>query len=400
MSLIQAANRLEVCTNEDTPSTKVDARRSSSAIWCFLLSIPGIPLLLLFMLAGADHVSDFTGFLVGAKLLGTSRIYDVAANLAQQRAFVGDANPGVIFVRLPFWALAMKPFLHLSYDHALLLWRVIIGAILIACALISEKDRPFFFLALSWSVAAAGSLHSGNDSPLILLFMLLSLIFWRRGRHLLAGLALGFCLAKFHFLIFLPLLLLRQENRRELLGFLISVAALTSVNFAVQPDWIRLYWQALHLPQQNMNARAAYMPNFYSAFFWTGHAGLAVVLGAVLVLAFIWPICRRMPFDFALPFCIFAGLIAAPHTNYLDGVLAIPAILAASRQFPRVRPLAIFLLSPVVGMLSYIGPATTGPAIILSASLSLLGMTLVSRPRRGSQALAPFAHTPLFPINY
>jgi hypothetical protein len=376
MSLIQAANPLEVCTNEDTASTKVDAKSGSSAIWCFLLSIPGVPLLLLFMLAGADHVSDFTGFLVGAKLLGTAHIYDVAANLAQQRAFVGDANPGVIFVRLPFWAFAMKPFLHLTYDQALFLWRLIIGAILITSAAISGRDRRFFFLALCWSVAAAGCLHSGNDSPLILLFMLISLIFWRRGQHLLAGVALGLCLAKFHFLIFLPLLLFRKESRRELIGFLLSAAALTSVNFAVQPHWIRLYWQALQLPQRNMNARAAYMPNFYSAFFWTGHAGLAVALGALIVMALIWPICRRMPFDFALPFCIFAGMIAAPHTNYLDGVLAIPAILAASSRFPQVRPFAIFLLSPVVGLISYLGPPTIGPAIILSASLALLACTL------------------------
>ena len=383
MSPIQAANALEVCTKNDPASTKVDRKSGSSAILCFLLSIPGVVLLLLFVVASPGRVSDFAGFLVGVKLLGTARIYDVVANLACQKALVGESNPGVIFVRLPFWAFAMKPFLQLPYDHALFLWRVLLGAILITCAAISGQNRRYFFLALSWSVAAAGSVHTGNDAPVVLFFMLISLTFWRKECPVLAGAALGLCLAKFHFLIFLPLLLFRRECRQELKGFLLAAAGLMAVNFVVQPDWLRLYWQALHLPQKNMNPWAAFMPNIYSTFFWTGHPGIAVALGALIVLALLWPICRRVPFDFAMPLCIFGALLASPHTNYLDGILAIPAILGASSRFPQVRPLGIFLLSPVVGLLSFLGPPTIGPAIILAASLTLLGVTLRFTSGRG-----------------
>ncbi|QNI31378.1 DUF2029 domain-containing protein [Alloacidobacterium dinghuense] len=372
MCPILAANPLEVCTKEDAACTKVDRKTGSPAIWCFLLAIPGVVFMLLFVRAAGDHVSDFTGFLVGAKLLGTARLYDVATNLAFQNALIGKTNDGVIYMRMPFWAFVMKPFLALSYGHALLLWRTMMGVVLLACGFLSGRFRSFFLLVLAWSIPAAGCIETGNDAPLILLFMLISLVCWRKNRKILAGASLGLCIVKFHFLIFLPLLVLRKKHRQELIGFSLSVAALMAANFAVQPDWVKLYWAALHL-EKNINANSALMPNFYSAFFWTGYPRFAVAVGALLVLALVWPICRRLPFDLAMPLCVFSALLASPHTNYLDGILAIPALLAVNSRFRQVRPLAVFLLSPIVGILSYFGPRSTGPIIIVTASISLLG---------------------------
>lgn len=367
---------LEVCPDEYTVSKRVDRKRGLSAIWCFLLALPGLVLIFGHRVASLGYVTDFAGFLAGAKLLGTQHLYDVAVNLAQQKALTGATDPSIIFVRLPFWAFVMKPFLLPTYVHALFLWRTMLVAALIPCGLLGGRLRRYYFLALSWSVPAAGCVLMGNDSPLVLLFILISMLCWRKKHRLLAGVVLGLCLAKFHFLVFLPLLLLRKEYRRELTGFSLSVAVLTAVNFAVQPDWILLYWHALNLPQPNMNVHASLMPNFYATFFWTGHPGYAVAIGAAMVLALAWPICRCLSFDIGMPLCIFCGLLAAPHTNPLDGVLAIPALVEVYHRFPQIRPLALFLLSPVAGLLSFFGPQTVGPAIVVAASLALLATAL------------------------
>lgn len=318
-----------------------------------------------------DHVNDFTGFLVGAKLLGTSRLYHVSANLSAQKEVVQLTDPRFIFVRLPFWALAMKPFLGLPYRSALLLWRLILATALVVFSAVSPNRRQAA-LALWLSIPAGGAILAGNDSPLILAFVGISLTCWAKGWKLAAGAVLGLCLAKFHFLIFLPLLLLRRQYRRELMGFSAAVLLLIGVNFLVQPDWIPLYWRCLHLPTENMNPNAALMPDFYSSFFWTGHAGVATVAGVLLVGTLLWPICRGLEFGAAMPLCIFGGLLAAPHTNYLDGVLFLPAIFAATHCLTKGKVLGGFLLSPVSALLCLVGPASLGPAIVVGLSLWLL----------------------------
>jgi hypothetical protein len=347
---------------------------------CFLLSLPGLALMLWLFHYLIMHVrvEDFTGFLIGAKLLGTPAIDEVSANLALQKAMTGMTQPGIIFVRMPFWAFAIKPFLHLAYRNALFLWRAIMIICLVACAPLYSPSRRLFALALCSSVTTGACVATGNDVPLILLFLVLSLSCWRTNRHLLAGIFLGLCLAKFNFLIFLPLLLLRRENRRELTGFLLSVTALMAINFAVQPNWISLYWAALNLPQRNMNGKPSLMPNFYATFFWTGHAAAFVAAGAVLLAGVSYIVCCRLPFDLAMPFCIFAALLASPHTNSIDYILSIPFLLAVQQRFPATRALAIFLLCPVAGLLSFLGPPTIGPTILVAASLALICVAIRS----------------------
>ncbi|QNI31377.1 DUF2029 domain-containing protein [Alloacidobacterium dinghuense] len=372
---IWVADSFEVRVEEIPASGNMRRKFTFSPIWCFLLSIPGILLLFAHPLPSLGYVADFTGFLVGAKLIGTPQIYDIATNLTLQKAFTEVNDPTIIFMRQPFWAYAMKPFLNLTYSHAFLLWRVIVGFTLIACVWVSGSDRRFYLLALSWSVPAMGCIVMGNDSSLILLFTLISLACWRNDRHFLAGVALGLCLCKFHFLIFLPLLLFRKQYRQELKGFLLSAAVLVAINFAVQPGWISLYWGALNIPQKNMSGHPTLMPNFYAAFFWTEHPEIAVVLGGLFVLSIIWYICNRLPFDLAMPLCIFSALLTAPHTNALDWILAMPAILAVHSWFPQIKPMALFLLSPVAALFCFWGPRTIGPAIVVAASLLFLGVT-------------------------
>src|SRR5579862_6538018 len=89
-------------------------RPVDSALFCFLLCVPGLALfgwLFWPRIVSSEMVDDFTGFLIGAKLLGTGHLYEVAANLAFQKSLTGRVDPAIIVVQVPVWAWAMKPFL-------------------------------------------------------------------------------------------------------------------------------------------------------------------------------------------------------------------------------------------------------------------------------------------------
>jgi hypothetical protein len=326
----------------------------------------------------SEGVEDFTGFWIGAKLLGTPYLYDVPGNLELQQATVATTKEDLIYVQPPFLAAAVRPLTLLSYMQAMVFWKLLLMVALIAFVWIfPASPRSYAAIAVCWSLPASIAVAFGNDSPLILLLIALSLLCWKNGREYLAGAMLGLCLVKFHFLTLLPLVLLRREYRRPLTGFMAVATTLISINFLVQPDWVHLYWQALTLPQRNMNGFPMRMPNFYASFFWTGHPAFGVVLGAFLVISILWPVCRRLPFEVAVPLCILGGMLISPHTNHLDGLLAIPALLTVAHRWPRLRPMAWIALSPAVAWLYCVGPPTWGPAFFVALSLRI--MYLVSR---------------------
>jgi hypothetical protein len=325
------------------------------------------------MLFSTAGVRDFLSFRVGAELVGTPRLYDLESNFDAQKALVGSVHPGLPYARPPFFAAALKVFTLLPYESAACVWKWLMLAILVAAvSLFRLVPRRYTALAVCCSIPAAMAIEIASDAPLVLLFVVLSLTFWKKGREVLAGVMLGSCLAKFHFIVFLPLLLLQRQYRRVLGGFAAAVAALIAVNFLVQPDWVSLYWKAVHMPTQNMSFFAAGMPDFYGIFWGTAHPGIAVILGALLVGIMLWRI-RLLPFELAMPLCLMGGLIAAPHTGWNDLIIAIPAILLTTYRFTHLRPIGFLLLSPIAVLpFARIGPTILGAVLFVGASLWLL----------------------------
>ena len=219
----------------------------------------------------------------------------------------GHTVDGLIFIRPPFFAAGMKLLMIMPYESAILLWRIMLGASFAGfVALFPLAPRRYAALAISWSSLVAKGIAIPNDVPLILLLLTTAIVAWR-GKYLFtAGVLLGLSLGEFHFFTLFPLLLIRRENRRVLAGFISVAAALLWINFLVQPEWIRLYWAGLNMPQKNMNWTPDLMPNFYAAFFWTGHPAVGVALGAILTGTAVWAICRRHTFDSTLrnPLCV------------------------------------------------------------------------------------------------
>lgn len=336
-------------------------------------------------------VSDFTGFLVGSSLLGSQQLYDVAANVAKQREWLGISNSGIIYARQPFFAATLSPLLHLPYVWSICAW----NALTLSCLALFVYcfrfiKRRYVVTAIAWSLPAALAFAVSNDGPILLLLFTLSLMCFENSRHTWSGILLGLCTAKFHFLVFLPFLLLRWQYRRVLIGFVVSVCILFGIDFLVQPNWPSLYWKALQMPQANMNSHPSLMPNMYAAFFWTGHPAWAVVAGACLAAFLLWGICSRLSFQLAMPLCLLGGIVASPHAGAHDTILAIPALLLVADRFPDLRWLAIILLSPVAAILYTYGPKYLGPAIFVSACLWLLyKVNVQSRASSGPKAANP-----------
>ncbi len=305
-------------------------------------------------------IRDFTGFFIGAKLLGTDRLYDVPANLALQRELIGGTDPGIIFVRPPFWAAVIKPFTLLPYPRALLLWQAITAAALVPFAIWFPPVKPrYTALALCWYRPVVWAVGMGQEVTLSVLCIGLSILAWQKRRPVLAGILLASCLAKFYVLLYLPLLLVRRRYWGVLAGLGGMTLLAFGVNFLVQPAWLRLYGSALTLPAGNMNASLAATPNFRSLFAWTGYPGAGVILGMAVVLALLWRLCGRAPFAVAMPMCIAGGVVAAYHANFTDAALFVPAFLAVAAIRRELQVPVLFFLSP----LGLIILALTAPAI-------------------------------------
>jgi len=343
------------------------------------LSLVGVALLLSLFSRMNFPVNDFTGFWIGAKLLGSPYLYDIPANLALQKSMTGQTVDGLIYVRPPFFAAAIRTLTVLPYETAIQLWRLVLLTSLTAfVALFPLTRRRYTALAISWSLLVPLAIAIPNDVSVVLLILTLAICAWRNGRPILAGALLGLCLAKFHFLVFLPLVLFRTQYRRVLAGFSAVALGLVLVNFLVQPNWDPLYWKALNMPQQNMNWHPDSMPNFYSSFFRTGHSTAGVIVGALLVSALLWRICSSHRFEISLAFCILGGTLVSPHTNHIDTLLGLPALLAVAYRMPGiVRVIAAVLVSPAGAWLYLLGPPGIGPAIFVAGCL--LVMWLVAR---------------------
>jgi len=364
-----------VSTTERRVSTGED-RLALSGLATLLLCLCGVAFALCLLgtlLFSTTGMRDFMSFRVGAQLLGTPHLYDMPSILAVQKAMIGSVHPGVPYARPPFFAAAIRPLLLVSYSTAACIWKwLLIAALVASASLFPFVPRRYAALAVCCSLPATIALEIGSDAPPVLLFVVLSLACWEKGRSVLAGVMLGLCLAKFHFLVFLPLLLFQRKYRRVFCGFAITASALLIVNFAVQPDWIPLYWKALNMPQGNMSFFAEGMPDFYGIFFRTGHPEIAVIFGASLVGMLLWRI-RLLPFELAMPLCITGGLVAAPHTGWNDLVIAIPAFLLVAHRFPGLRHMAFLLLSPIAVLpVMHIGPPYLGAALFVAASIWLM----------------------------
>jgi hypothetical protein len=297
---------------------------------------------------GAD---DFLGLYAGARLVGTSGLYDADRVRQVQLETAGVTGPSLHFTRLPCFSLMLWPLAQLPYATAHAIWYILRFAA-VACFLVlwPHSNRSLNALVCCWSLPLAAGLANGQDAPLLLLWLALSQKLEAGGRSFWAGLALSMCAAKFHLFLLVPLLLFYRRRWAILAGGVVGgIILLALCCVAGGWDWPVHYWQALSDPTIHPSPRL--MPNVHgflsNAPFWLeALASALVVLAALAVMAHV---------DYLTGFAVaLAGsLLISYHAYTADAVILIPAILIILEYSRSALPryAALIFASPVPWLL-------------------------------------------------
>ena len=288
--------------------------------------------------SGAD---DFLALYAGARLAGTSQLYDPAAINQTQVATTGMAGgEAVIYTRLPWVALLLWPLGKLPYAWAHAIWFAMRFAAVIAFVLIwPHSRRSLTAVVCCWSMPLALGLANGQDAPILLLWIALSERLQKSGKPFLAGLILALCTAKFHLFLLLPLLYLIHRRWPVLSGLAGGCAALLALSFAAGGrDWPVAYLRVLQLP--DINPARWFMPNIHGFL----PSGVPEWIGMTVVAAAGILGMLRLDYRTGLAAALTGGLLLSYHAYFQDALLLIPAImitLAHANAFARYAGAAL-----------------------------------------------------------
>ena len=174
--------------------------------------------------------------------------------------------------------------------------------------------RALFASVLSVWLPVYISLAGGQDVSFILLGLAAALWLFESGRQGWAGLVLGVCLIKFHFLWAVVLVLVRQRRYRLVAGLLATACCLTLPGFLVNVDWPLDYYSAIFAGRDVISK----VP--HTLFPWLGWGGLAFVAVGV------WLAVARLPLAIAASTALAAAVVVSPHGYVGDYTLLSPMV--------------------------------------------------------------------------
>jgi hypothetical protein len=254
----------------------------------------------------------------------------------------------------------LKPLTWLDYRSAIAFWKIAMVLALVTFVLLQPiVSRGLALIAVCWSIPVADTFFNGQDSPLLLVWMALSLRLFARGKPLHAGLALSLAAAKFHFLILLPILLILQKQWRFLSGVSIGGAGLVLLSFITQgPEWPAQYYRVLRMPEiMEFPMVAPTLAGVLTSY--DGSTATLVLFVAAIVIA-VGAICVFGSFELGFAACLIGAVLVSPHAYLHDLTLMIAPLLIVAAQAKDARPIALFLLTPI-------------PAVVLPLVLKVRG---------------------------
>ncbi len=363
----------------------VDHQASAVARWLDLASLPrAVALLLAVVCIGLNlrvlrqhfhmvtEMSDGGTFYIGSKLLGTPELYNVEGNLQAQAKYTQQVpNPGLIFCRLPYVVWLWKPFAALPFVSAMIIWRLLNLLALVAVVFTFPAPRQLVAVAVAVSIPAMHAILFGQDVPILLLAIALSLALLRSKSDLAAGLALSLCCSKFHFLILSPIAILFNRRFRFMTGLSIGIFLEILVSFAVQgPRWPIDFWRVLTMV--NMNTHPGVMPDLLGMFSGSRLATPLTLAADLVVVGLLVIICQREKnFELVLSLSLLCALLVTTHSYAHDCLFALPALLLLGCD-TRFRTWAGFLMLPPIYLLVGAWKPSTGPAAFVLPVLALL----------------------------
>jgi len=279
---------------------------------------------------GYDPIgTDFMALYSGARLVGTTHMYDPQTVWKVQQEAIGRYGESLLFTRIPCFALFLWPLAQLPYATAKCIWISLQLGVIVATVFLWPGSRKLAAIVTCWSFPAIMCLGAGSDAP----FLFLWLVLWRRlelrGRPVWGGIVLALCIAKFHLFLFLPLLLLRHRRWSVIKGSAIGVFVLVALSYlAAGWKWPVGY---LHvLSRAEINPSRTMMPNLHGLVAPELEVPV-VILVAVLTCAAIF----RFDYIDAMIAALTGSMLCSYHCYVNDGVVLLPALLLVMERYFR-----------------------------------------------------------------
>lgn len=335
------------------------------------------------LMSGAN---DFAALYNGAQQAASGRLYDFAPQYEAQQMQFGYFMPAVVFTRLPFYAVLLKPLTWLDYVSA---WRLFL--------LLNILCTVWFFGKWLWNDALAlllgasflpiyAALANGQDVWLAASLFALAMLLERRGRDFSAGAVLSLCAIKPHLFVLVPLVVAVQRRWRFFAGAAAGGTLLMVVSFLAEgTGWVVEYIHTLGDPRIHPNLGV--MPTLRNLVAMAGgppwlYWALCVLTAiAVAVVAF-----RSARLETGLAAALAGGLAANYHTYLPDTVLLLPAfaLLRAVRLSGWPLWPWVLLLSPM-GWLLYLAGPPWRALFILAVLCALAGLMFIPTGATGSE---------------
>ena len=318
--------------------------------------------------------NDFLGLYAGARLAGTSRLYDPEAARETQLREAGETLESQRFIRLPYYALMLKPVGLLPYRPAYGVWLALsVLSLAIFAALWPAGTTGW--LICCWFLPGFVAVFNGQDAPMLLLWVALAVYLTKRDRQFAAGMVLALCASKYHLAILLPFVVLAQGRWRMLAGSLVAGAAMLAVSFGVAGRrWPWEYADVVTDPR--IHPSVIHMPSFHGMQIGTP----LQILMTLLVVLCVVVTARCASFEWGLAIALAAGVLVGFHTYLADCVIFLPAIIQAI-QVKALRLPSIALATPVPWLLLQLPP----PQPNLTRALMLMLVIGIAVTRRGSE---------------
>jgi len=318
----------------------------SSATW--ILALFGFALVLFFMRDSLHYLwsgqNDYLSFYAGARLVGSSKLYDPQQASIIQMQTAGFFGEALAYIRPPFYAVLLWPLGKLPYRESYFVWQTLLLGALVAFILLWRIPDPrTAVLACCWSLPLILAIAHGQDLTFLLLILAVSLRIYRT-RPFTAGLVLSLCAIKFHLFLLLPLLIIGQKRWRMLGGLVAGGASLAAISLAgASPNQ---YLGSLTRP--GIAPEPQIMPNFHGLLVGVPNGWLIEVLLSLATAVAVWLISRRSDFEYGLAAALVGGLLISHHAYPQDCTLLLPAllILMARSSDWRLNYLCVALFTP------------------------------------------------------